>query len=160
MGEFASRLSFSGGGFSVDDPGELPAALAEASAELGEEVQRIFYIALPPVAFEPTVKALGAHDLVQSARVIFEKPYGTSLQSFCALDELVHSVLEEEQIYRIDHFLGKEAVQNLHVLRFVNRMIGSIWSCAAIEQVQIDVPETLGSPIAPPSTTPPVPSGT
>ncbi len=88
-------------------------------------------------------KGLAAHQLLDGARVVYEKPYGTSPDSFRELDELVLSVMKEEQVYRIDHFLGKEATQNLHVLRFANQMVGQIWSREHVQQIQIDVPETL-----------------
>jgi glucose-6-phosphate 1-dehydrogenase len=75
--------------------------------------------------------------------VVFEKPYGTSPESFKQLDETVLSVFQEEQVFRIDHFLGKEATQNLHVLRFANQMFAGIWCKEFVAAVQIDVPETL-----------------
>lgn len=106
-------------------------------------VQVIHYLAVPPNAFAPLTKALAVHKLTDGARVVYEKPYGTSMQSFRELDELVHSVLNEEQVFRIDHFLGKEATQNLHVLRFANELFGGVWSREHVQQVQIDVPEEL-----------------
>ena len=75
--------------------------------------------------------------------MVYEKPYGTSLDSFHELDALVHTVFDEEQVFRIDHFLGKEATQNIHMLRFANTMISRVWDRHSIEEVQIDVPETL-----------------
>jgi glucose-6-phosphate 1-dehydrogenase len=75
---------------------------------------------------------------------VYEKPFGTSLQGFRALDRIVHAVLTEDQVYRIDHFLGKEATQNLHVLRFANEIYAGIWNRRHIESVQIDVAEKLG----------------
>ena len=89
-------------------------------------------------------KGLGAHGLAAGSRVVYEKPFGTSPAGFRALDQVVHSVLDEDQVYRIDHFLGKEATQNLHVLRFANELIGGIWDRRHVESVQIDVPERLG----------------
>jgi glucose-6-phosphate 1-dehydrogenase len=96
------------------------------------------------VAFTELTKALGTHGLAEGSRVVYEKPFGTSPQSFRALNRAVHGVLEEEQVYRIDHFLGKEATQNLHVLRFANELFAATWDREHIESVQIDVPETLG----------------
>jgi glucose-6-phosphate 1-dehydrogenase len=75
--------------------------------------------------------------------VVFEKPYGTSPEAFAHLEEVVHGVLDEDQVYRLDHFLGKEATQNLHVLRFTNAIIGDVWCKEGVDQVQIDAPETL-----------------
>jgi glucose-6-phosphate 1-dehydrogenase len=98
---------------------------------------------VPPSAFAPTTEALKEHDLATGTKVVFEKPYGTSLDSLHELDALVHSVFDEEQVFRIDHFLGKEATQNVHMLRFANTMVSRVWHRDAIEEVQIDVPETL-----------------
>jgi glucose-6-phosphate 1-dehydrogenase len=140
---FAGHLRFAGGGFDETDPGSLLDVLTEAHELLGKDADYIHYLAIPPVAFESMTKGLAAHQLLDGARVVFEKPYGTSPESFSELDELVLSVMKEEQVYRIDHFLGKEATQNLHVLRFANQMINQVWSRDHVEQIQIDVPETL-----------------
>jgi glucose-6-phosphate 1-dehydrogenase len=141
--EFRSRLRFAGGGFSDDDPGSLLDVLAEARRDLGDRAQLIHYLAVPPTAFAGITRGLAKHDLAKGARVVYEKPYGTSPASFRELDQLVHSVLDEEQVYRIDHFLGKEGTQDLHVLRFANGLFEHIWSREHVLQVQIDVPETL-----------------
>lgn len=141
--DFASRLRFAGGGFDENDPGSLLEVINEAHDLLGADARYIHYLAIPPVAFESLTKGLAAHQLLDGARVVYEKPYGTGPESFRKLDDLVHSVMQEEQVYRIDHFLGKEATQNLHVLRFANRMMNQIWCREHVEQVQIDVPETL-----------------
>ena len=142
--EFEQRLLFAGGGFDSDDPGSLLDVLQHARTKVGRTCQLVHYFAVPPVAFEGLTKALGAHGLAKGSRVVFEKPFGTSPTGFRALDKVVHSVLDEDQVYRIDHFLGKEATQNLHVLRFANEIIGAIWNRQHIESVQIDVPERLG----------------
>lgn len=139
---FAERVRFAGNGFTVEDPGQLPEVVEAGREELGD-AQLVHYIALPPTAFEDYTAALGAHGLAEGARVVYEKPFGTSQKAFEELDKAVHEVLDEKQIYRIDHFLGKEATQNLHVLRFANGMIAGIWNAEHVEQVQIDVPETL-----------------
>ena len=102
------------------------------------------YLAVPPVAFTELTKALGQHGLAKGARVVYEKPFGTSQESFRALDRVVHSVLDEQQVYRIDHFLGKEATQDLHLLRFANGLFAAMWDREHVESVQIDVPEKLG----------------
>jgi glucose-6-phosphate 1-dehydrogenase len=140
---FAERLFFAGGGFSTDDPGSLVEVIGKARGVLGGDPQLIHYLAVPPVAFGELTKALGQHGLAKDARVVFEKPFGTSGDAFRELDRVVHSVLDEQQVYRIDHFLGKEATQDLHMLRFANRSFASIWNREHIESVQIDVPETL-----------------
>ena len=141
--EFAARVRFAGGGFTPEDAGSLPEVLAEAQRDLGDDAQVVHYLAVPPTAFEGITRGIAEHQLTEGARVVFEKPYGTSPESFRELDELVLSVLEEEQVYRIDHFLGKEATQDLHVLRFANGLFEHIWDAEHVRQVQIDVPETL-----------------
>jgi glucose-6-phosphate 1-dehydrogenase len=139
----ADHLAFAGNGFSADDPGDLPDAVARARERAGDDAVLVHYIALPPSTFEPYVRALDAHGLAKGSRVVFEKPYGTSPEGFRHLEEVVHGILDEDQVYRLDHFLGKEATQNLHVLRFANRFVGDVWCRAGVAEVQIDVPETL-----------------
>ena len=141
---FAERVWFAGGGFSSDDPGSLLDVLGKARTSLGGDAQLVHYLAVPPVAFTELTKGFGQHGLAQGARVVYEKPFGTSQQSFRELDQVVHSVLNERQVYRIDHFLGKEATQDLHVLRFANELFAATWNRRHIESVQIDVPEKLG----------------
>src|SRR5450755_3159120 len=141
---FAQRVFFAGGGFNSDDPGSLLDVLAKTRASLGGDPQLVHYLAVPPVAFTELTKALGQHGLANGARVVYEKPFGTSQQAFRALDRVVHSVLDEQQVYRIDHFLGKEATQDLHLLRFANGLFSAMWCREHVESVQIDVPEKLG----------------
>jgi glucose-6-phosphate 1-dehydrogenase len=141
---FSERLWFAGGGFTSDSPGSLLDHLAKARKNLGGNPQLVHYLAVPPVAFGETTKALGQHGLAKGARVVYEKPFGTSAQAFRALDKQVHSVLDEQQVYRIDHFLGKEATQDLHTLRFANGLFAAMWDRKHVESVQIDVPEKLG----------------
>lgn len=134
--------------FTEDDPGELVDAVRTARSELAgdgdpADVTVVHYLAVPPSAFAPTTRALRAHGMAEGVRVVYEKPYGTSPESFAELDALVHEVLDEEQVFRIDHFLGKEATQNLHVLRFANELFGGMWNAEHVAQVQVDVPETL-----------------
>jgi glucose-6-phosphate 1-dehydrogenase len=135
---FSQRVFFAGGGFSLLD------VLGQARTSLGGDPQLVHYLAVPPVAFTELTRALGEHGLAKGARVVFEKPFGTSQEAFRALDRVVHSVLDEQQVYRIDHFLGKEATQDLHLLRFANGLFSAMWSREHIESVQIDVPEKLG----------------
>jgi len=141
--EFAEHVMFAGGGFVKDDPGSLLDVIGEAEREVGVKPVLIHYLAIPPSAFAPTTEAIAEHRLAENAKAVYEKPYGTSTESFRELDELVHQVFAEEQVYRIDHFLGKEATQNLHLVRFANRLFGDAWSAEHLAQVQIDVPETL-----------------
>jgi glucose-6-phosphate 1-dehydrogenase len=145
--EFRSRLRFAGGGFDVSNPGTLLDVIGEAEAELatagGPPPQRVHYLAVPPAAFGPLTEGIGAHGLDQRARIVYEKPFGTSLESFLQLDSMAHGVFQEDQIYRIDHFLGKEATQDIHVVRFANGLFTSAWNRRHIDRVEIDVPETL-----------------
>ncbi|HEX3795712.1 MAG TPA: hypothetical protein VHV57_14570 [Acidimicrobiales bacterium] len=141
--EFRSRLRFAGGGFDRHDPGCLLDVLGDAKEELGGEPQLIHYMAVPPAAFGPLTEAIGAHGLAENSRVVYEKPFGTSMETFTELDRIAHETFQEPQIYRIDHFLGKEAAQNIHVLRFANGLFAGAWDHTHIESVQIDVPETL-----------------
>jgi glucose-6-phosphate 1-dehydrogenase len=141
---FSQRVFFAGGGFTSDSPGSLLDVLAKGRESLGGDPQLVHYLAIPPVAFAETTKAIGQHGLAKNARVVYEKPFGTSPQAFRALDRVVHSVLDEQQVYRIDHFLGKEATQDLHVLRFANGLFAAMWNREHVESVQIDVPEKLG----------------
>src|SRR6267154_37765 len=141
---FAERVFFAGGGFSADDPGSLLDVIGKARGSLGGDPQLVHYLAVPPVAFAELTRALGQHELARGARVVYEKPFGTSGDDFRELDRVVRSVLDEEQVYRIDHFLGKEATQDLHLLRFANGSSAAYWNRGHVESVQIDVPETLG----------------
>ena len=141
--QFSQRLRFAGGGFGGEDAGSLPDVLDELRGDLGDGVQLVHYLAIPPSAFVGVTEGLGAHGLAKGARVVYEKPYGTSPEDFRKLDEVVQGVLDEEQVFRIDHFLGKEGTQNLHVLRFGNGLFDHVWSREHVRAVQIDVPETL-----------------
>jgi glucose-6-phosphate 1-dehydrogenase len=108
---------------------------------------RVFYLALPPEAFAPTVDGIGTAGLQNSAgwtRIVVEKPFGHDLESAQKLNAMLHSYFDESQIYRIDHYLGKETVQNLLVFRFANPIFESLWNRNHIEHVQITVAEQLG----------------
>jgi glucose-6-phosphate 1-dehydrogenase len=140
---FRSRLRFAGGGFDAHRPGNLLQTLGEATSEVGPDAGRIFYFAVPPAAFAPLTEAIGSHGLAEGARAVYEKPFGTSVRSFRHLDRIVHETFQESQVYRIDHFLGKEATQDIHVVRFANGLFRSAWNHRHIQSVQIDVPETL-----------------
>jgi glucose-6-phosphate 1-dehydrogenase len=142
-GEFAGRLLFAGGGFSEDDPGSMLDVLAEARSAVGDDAQLVHYFATPTAAFIPFTNALAAHELTEGARAVYEKPFGSSPQRFRELDDAVLKVFDEEQVFRIDHFLGKEATQNLHVLRFANALFDAMWNRKYVAAVQIDVPEVL-----------------
>jgi glucose-6-phosphate 1-dehydrogenase len=108
---------------------------------------RVFYLALPPRSFAATIEALGRSRLHEGAgftRIVVEKPFGHDLQSARELNRLLHQYFEESEIYRIDHYLGKETVQNLLVFRFANPIFERLWDRDHIDNVQITVAETLG----------------
>jgi glucose-6-phosphate 1-dehydrogenase len=138
---FAQRLAFSA--FSADEPGPLVEAVEAADTDIGSAPRRLHYLSIPPGAFGDTIRTVGDSGLADRARVVLEKPFGVDLDSARELNELVHSVVPEERVFRIDHFLGREAVQNLIALRFGNGMFEPIWNRDHIDHVQIDVPETL-----------------
>lgn len=141
---FARRLSYVAHGLSLDDAQPVVDAVLEAEAGLGGECGRLYYLSVPPAAFKTIVKAMGAPELSRRARVVIEKPFGWDRESFLELRDTVSSVLDESQVYRIDHFLGKETVQNILALRFANGLFEPVWNRNHIDHVQIDVPETLG----------------
>jgi glucose-6-phosphate 1-dehydrogenase len=124
-----------------------PAALAEAvrraEGELGEEPRRLHYLSVPPQAALAVVGAISEAGLVERSRIIMEKPFGTDLESAQGLNAALHETFAEEQIFRIDHFLGKEAAQNILAFRFANGLFEPIWNRNHIDHVQIDVPEKL-----------------
>jgi glucose-6-phosphate 1-dehydrogenase len=137
---FSEALRFAAVGEGL---GELERAIREAREELGGESEVLFYLSLPPQAAAGTVEQIGELGLGQGARVITEKPFGTDLESARSLNRKLHSVFAEECIFRIDHYLGREAVQNLLALRFANGMFEPVWNRNHIDHVQIDIPETL-----------------
>ena len=122
----------------------LKAAVDAAERALGGESHRIHYMSVPPNAALSAVRLLGEAGLVERSRIIMEKPFGTDLPSAVSLNARLHEVFSEDQIFRIDHFLGKEPAQNILAFRFANGLFEPIWNRNFIDHVQIDVPETLG----------------
>jgi glucose-6-phosphate 1-dehydrogenase len=150
--EFATHLTF--GAAAPDDPSPLVAAVEAAEKAIGNgsnhrrngsgHIGRLFHLAVPPVAFGSVVEMLGKSGLATpNSRVIIEKPFGTDLASAVKLNETVHSVFDESRVFRIDHFLGKESVDNVLAFRFANGLFEPVWNRNHIKYVQIDVPETL-----------------
>ena len=122
----------------------LREAVEKAEAELGEGARRLHYLSVPPKAALAVVAQLAEAGLVENSRIVMEKPFGTDLASARSLNARLHEVFDEEQIFRIDHFLGKEAAQNILAFRFANGLFEPIWHRNHIDHIQIDVPETLG----------------
>ncbi|MDP3967579.1 MAG: glucose-6-phosphate dehydrogenase [Nocardioides sp.] len=108
------------------------------------EVRRLHYLSVPPSAALKVVHTLDEAGLVERSRIVMEKPFGTDLPSAQRLNHELHEVFDEDQVFRIDHFLGKEAAQNILAFRFANGLFEPIWNRNHIDHVQIDVPETLG----------------
>jgi glucose-6-phosphate 1-dehydrogenase len=156
--DFLSRLSFQTS--SADDGADLAAVVSAARERLGHDARTLIYLSVPPTAMQSMIGMLGREHLAGDARVIIEKPFGTDLASSRDLDAALKEVLDEEQVYRIDHFLGKEAVQNILALRFANSLMESAWNREHLVSVQIDVPETLTVEGPAASTSPPAVSAT
>jgi len=122
----------------------LKSAVERAEKALGGESRRVHYLSVPPDAALSAVLLLKEAGLVEGSRVIMEKPFGVDLDSAVTLNAKLHDVFAESQIFRIDHFLGKEPAQNILAFRFANGLFEPIWNRNFIDHVQIDVPETLG----------------
>jgi glucose-6-phosphate 1-dehydrogenase len=139
---FSEHLSFASS--DPDNYAPLVEEVQRAEKAIGGTPRRLFHLAVPPAAFSSVVALLGHAGLAtENSRVIIEKPFGTDLASAQKLDAAVHAVFDESQIFRIDHFLGKESVDNILAFRFANGLFEPVWNRDHIKYVQIDVPETL-----------------
>jgi glucose-6-phosphate 1-dehydrogenase len=125
-------------------PEALGQAVKEAEEKLGDSYRRLHYLSVPPKAAVAVIDMLRDADLVDRSRVVMEKPFGTDLKSAVELNRRVHETFSEDQIFRIDHFLGKEPALNILAFRFANGLFEPIWNRNFIDHVQIDVPEVLG----------------
>lgn len=139
--EFSRLLHWAPGG---EGASGLRAAVDKAESGLDGERIRLHYLSVPPKAALSVVKTLDEADLASGSRIIMEKPFGVDLATARALNGELHKTFDESQIYRIDHFLGKEAAQNILAFRFANGLFEPIWHRNNIDHVQIDVPEELG----------------
>ncbi len=145
---FVRQLTLQKGEFGAAECYRALAARFEAlEKEWGAPAVRVFYLAVPPMAFEPIVRQIRETGLAHggaATRIVVEKPFGRDLASARALDVLLRGTFDEGQIFRIDHYLGKETVQNLLAFRFANALFEPIWDRRYIEQVQVTVAETVG----------------
>ena len=139
---FADALSFVTS--SADDGQDLADAVRAAHDDLGDDSRRLLYLSVPPSAMEPMVAMVGETGLADGARIVMEKPFGSDLESAKALNAALYEHFDEDAIFRIDHFLGKEPVQDILALRFANGLFEPIWNRHHIASVQIDIPEDLG----------------
>ena len=131
-------------GIRIIDVRHEQAAVHAAEDKLGPDVRRLHYLSVPPKAAQAVITMLKEAGLVDRSRVVMEKPFGTDLASAIELNDFVHDTFNEAQIFRIDHFLGKEAAQNILAFRFANGLFEPIWNRNFIDHIQIDIPETLG----------------
>ena len=137
--QFAQRLTYLSADFSA------PSAFSGLQAELSESRTSLFYLATPPSLFATICEQLSSDGcLTGSCRIVLEKPIGESLDTSREVNETLGQFFDEQDIYRIDHYLGKETVQNLLVLRFANRFINSQWDQSCIDHIQITVAEKVG----------------
>ena len=137
--QFAQRLTYMSADFST------PSAFKGLQAELSESRTSLFYLATPPSLFATICEQLSTDGcLAGSCRIVLEKPIGESLDTSRKVNETLAQFFDEQDIYRIDHYLGKETVQNLLVLRFANRFINSQWDQSCIDHIQITVAEKVG----------------
>jgi glucose-6-phosphate 1-dehydrogenase len=151
-GRVAARTTYVSGGYDEKEAFDrLAAKIAGIEKELGREVQALFYISTPPSVFASILLNLGASGLASKylgkahhSKVIIEKPFGKDLSSALALNQTIRQVFEEHQVYRIDHYLGKETVQDLLVQRFANSIFEPLWNRNYIDSVQITVAEEVG----------------
>jgi glucose-6-phosphate 1-dehydrogenase len=149
--EFASRLHYCSGDYGDQESyGCLAKRIAEIEAANKLSGNRLFYLSTPPEVYPAIVEQLGRTGLSRSSiqnawvRIIIEKPFGRDLASAKELNKIVLNAFEEQQVYRIDHYLGKDTVQNLLVLRFGNGIFEPLWNRNYVDQVQITAGETLG----------------
>lgn len=140
---FEKHIGYAAGDYSEGD-GMIPLVEKLRQLEPGVGSKTLMYCATPPEAFPVIASSLGSAGLAEGSRIVVEKPFGRDIQSARELNAVLHTSFEEGQIFRIDHYLGKETVQNVLVFRFANGMFEPIWNRLYVAAVQIDVAESLG----------------
>src|SRR6476620_5493326 len=149
--QLSEGIRFVQGDFDDDAAfGRLSDTLADLDEQRGTRGNHAFYLSIPPKAFELVCRQLSKHGLAQSEgdkwrRVVIEKPFGHDLDSARQLNDIVESVFPPDAVFRIDHYLGKETVQNILALRFANQLFEPLWNANYVDHVQITMAEDIGT---------------
>jgi len=145
MGDFLHRIKYFSFDMASGNPGDFVKTINEIQTQYGCSCNKLIYLALPTSIFQQTAQLIGSLESEKGwRRVVFEKPFGEDLPSARLLNANIRNVFKEDDIYRVDHYLGKELVQNILTLRFANDIFSGTWRESAIDHVQITVSETLG----------------